>query len=127
MQNFIIDPKIFYWINVLGIMQTVAAIVGAVCLLAFIGFAIGWIYNAGEVESGYGYKSHVYDMKICKRWTIVTGIIGLILLTASIFIPGRTTSIEMLVAKTATFDNVNWSIQQVKEVIDYIVKALQSV
>lgn len=125
MQNFIIDPKIFYWINVLGIMQTVAAIVGAVCLSAFIGFAIGWIYNAGEVESGY--KSNVYYMKTCKRWTIVTGIIGLILLTASIFIPGRTTSIEMLVAKTATFDNVNWTVQQVKEVVDYIVKALQSV
>lgn len=125
MQNFIIDPKIFYWINVLGIMQTVAAVVGAVCLLAFIGLAIGWIYNAGEVESGY--NGNLFYMKTCKRWTIVTGIIGLILLTASIFIPGRTTSIEMLVAKTATFDNVNWTVQQVKEVVDYIVKALQSV
>ena len=125
MQNYIIDPRIFYWINVLGIMQTAAAIVGAVCLSAFIGFAIGWIYNEGEVKNGY--KRNVYYMKTCKRWTIMTGTIGLILLTASIFIPGRTTSIEMLVAKIATFDNVNWTVQQVKEVVDYIVKALQSV
>lgn len=125
MQNFIIDPKIFYWINVLGIMQTVTAVVGSVCLLAFIGFAIGWIYNAGEVESGF--ESNVYYMKTCKRWTIATGIIGLILLTASIFIPGRTTSIEMLVAKTATFDNVNWTVQQVKEMIDYIMQGIKSV
>lgn len=125
MQNYIIDPRIFYWINVLGIMQTVAAIVGAMCLGAFIGFAIGWIYNTGEVESGR--KCNVYYMKTCKRWAIATGIIGLILLTVSIFIPGRTTSIEMLIAKTATFDNVNWTVQQVKEVVDYIVKALQSV
>lgn len=125
MQNFIIDPKIFYWINVLGIMQTVAADVGAVCLTLFICLAIGWAYNTDEVKRGC--KSNVYYMKACKRWTIVTGIIGLILIIASIFIPGKTTSIEMLVARTATFDNVNWTVQQVKEVVDYIVKALQSV
>lgn len=125
MQNFIIDPKIFYWINVLDTVQIVFAGIGVTCLIAFAGCAIGWIYNACEAEKGY--KSNVYYMKACKRWTIVTGIIGLILLTASIFIPGRTTSIEMLVAKTATFDNVNWTVQQVKEVVDYIVKALQSV
>lgn len=125
MQNYIIDPRIFYWINVLDTVQIVFVGIGVTCLIAFVGFVIGWIYNAGEAE--WGYKSNIYYMKVCKRWTIVTGIIGLILLTASIFIPGRTTSIEMLVAKTATFDNVNWTVQQVKEVVDYIVKALQSV
>lgn len=125
MQNFIIDPIVFYWINVLDTVQIVFTGIGVTCLIAFVGCAIGWIYNACEAERGC--KSNVYYMKACKRWTIVTGIIGLILLTASIFIPGRTTSIEMLVAKTATFDNVNWTVQQVKEAVDYIAKALRSV
>jgi len=45
----------------------------------------------------------------------------------SIFIPGKTTSVEMLIAKTATFDNVNLSVQQIKDVVDYIVQAIKTI
>jgi len=125
MTNYIIDPQVFYWMNIFGIMQTVFAIFGVVFMAAFICLTIGYVYNSCEAKRGY--ESNLLYQKECKKWAIITGIIGLPLITVAIFIPGKTTSIEMLVAKTATFDNVNWTVQQVKEVVDYIVYALKSV
>lgn len=125
MTNYIIDPQVFYWMNIFGILQTVFAIFGGIFAAAFVGLTIGYVYNSWEVKQGY--ESNLLYKKECKKWAIITGIICLPLITAAIFIPGKTTSIEMLVAKTATFDNVNWTVQQVKEVVDYIVYALKSV
>lgn len=126
MQNSIIDPQVFYWINVLESIKHVTTFSGVLFAIGFVLLVIGWIYNAVEVERG-GYESNLLYMKTCKKWAIVTGAIDLILITASILIPGRTTSIEMLVAKTVTFDNVNWTVQQVKEVVDYIVQAIKGI
>ena len=125
MTNYIIDPQVFYWMNVLEILQIVFAIFGTIFAIAFVGLTMGWVYNSWEVKKGY--ESNLFYKKECKKWAIITGIIGFVLITASIFIPGKTASIEMLVAKTATFNNVNWTVQQVKEVVDYIVNALKSV
>lgn len=125
MENYAINPQVFYWINVLSVLQTALAIIGTVFATGFVCLAVAWVYNAIEVKKGY--ECNEAYMKVCKTWAIVTGIIGFILITASIFIPGRTTSIEILIAKTATFDNVNWTVQQVKDVVDYIITAIKSV
>lgn len=125
MTNYVIDPQIFYWINVLGILQTVSAVFGGACVVAFFGLVAGWIYNSCEIKHGYDYNL-VY-LKACRRWAIVAGIIGFVFVTASIFVPGRTTSIEMIIAKATTFDNVNWTVQQVKDVVDYIVQAIKGI
>lgn len=125
MENYVINPQVFYWINVLNILQTVFAVIGGVFATAFLCLVIGWIYNAMQAKTGY--EDNKDYMKVCKTWAIITGIIGLVLITASIFIPGRTTSIEMLIAKTATFDNVNWTVQQVKDMVNYIVHAIKSI
>ena len=53
--------------------------------------------------------------------------IGILLFLGFVFFPDKETSMQMLVAKTATFDNVNWTVAQVKEVIDYIVAAIKSI
>lgn len=144
--NYIIDPSVFYWINVLSVMQTVSEICGAVsiasCLLCF-GFFIAASLDVKkpdtplDVEDSYTmsryneeYKEYINNLSIKNRfrfWTILLLIIGIILILLAIFLPSKQTSIEMLVAKTATYDNVNWSVQQVKEVIDYIVKALKTI
>ena len=125
MTNYVIDPQVFYWMNVFGILQTVLAIFGGACVVAFFCLVAGWIYNSCEVKQGYA--QNLFYLKAYKRWSIVAGIVGFILVTASIFIPGRITSIEMIIAKAATFDNVNWTVQQVKDVVDYIVQAIKSI
>ena len=125
MENYVINPQVFYWINVLSILQTLFAIIGGVLATVFICLVIEWVYNAVQAKNGY--EDNEDYMKVCKTWAIVTGIVGFVLITASVFIPGRTTSIEMLIAKTATFDNVNWTVQQVKDIVDYIITAIKSI
>lgn len=125
MSNHIIDPQIFYWMNVFESLQFVLAIIGSIFVIAFLGLIFGWIYNQGNITAGY--KESVRYATLCKRWAIVSGLCGFIMIAASIFIPGKTTSVEMLVAKTATIDNVNWTVQQVKDVVDYIVQAIKRI
>lgn len=125
MANYVIDPKVFYWMNVLGIVQTILGVLGGVCAAAFAFLLIGWIYNSLEVKRGC--EINLFFLKEFRKWAIITGIVGFVLGTAAIFIPGRTTSIEMMIAKAATFDNVNWTVQQVKDVVDYIVRAIKGI
>ena len=144
MNNYIIDPAVFYWMNVLSVVQTAFAVIGGfilACGLILAGIYIFNLYNSYKPEEPEDEKNE-YDMRRYKReqkryedeikhdriirnWMIVAFITGLVLIILSIFIPSKQTSIEMLVARTATFDNVNWSVQQVKEIVDYIVNALK--
>lgn len=125
MENYIINPQVFYWINVIGILQTIFAVIGTFSAIGFVALLIAWIYNAIEVKKDY--KSNEPYRKVCKIWAIITGIIAFVMITAAIFLPGKTTSIEMLIAKTVTYDNVNWTVQQVKDIVDYIINAIKSI
>lgn len=143
MTNYIIDPAVFYWINVLSIIQTVCAVIGGFTLTGFVTlFVVYAIKRYGLSEPDKPDEDDSYEMKIYERYLkdyedernnlqrirkymMTALIVGGLLVVLSIFIPGKQTSVEMLVAKTATFDNVNWTVQQVKEIIDYIVNALK--
>ena len=130
--NYIIDPSVFYWINVMSLIQTICGITGGFILAAALACLIGCIYNTCEIEVGKRteridyYKENIGYLAAFKKWLIITSIVGSILVLASVFIPGKSTSIEMLVANTATFDTVNWTVQQVKEAVDYIVSAISA-
>ena len=131
MNNYIIDPSVFYWVNVFGSLQIVFAIFGTILTLSGIGFLIGWFMYHNE-KSYYDTESEYYirakrNEKWCKRWAMALLIIGIPLILVSIFIPSKQTGIEMMVAKTVTFENVDWTVAQVKEIIDYIVSALNGV
>ena len=144
--NYIIHPSVFYWINVLSIIQTVLAVFGAFVLTGSLCLTVSYIYKRltlsepdkmPEEHSQYDieryqryqkdYDEDVKRIRMIRRWMIATAAIGLIMIIACIFIPSRQTSVEMLVARTATFDNLNWTVEQVKEIIDYIVNALKEV
>ena len=145
MSNYIIDPSVFYWMNVLSVLQTVLAVIGWLLMIAGIGCGIAYVSKKvllGPAPHDPGKNAHYYDREryenrlreyedetkniwYLRRWMIATLIIGAIIVAASIFLPSKQTSIEMLVARTATFENVDWSVQQVKEIIDYIVTALK--
>ena len=128
MNNYIIDPAVFYWINVLATLQTLFAIVGAFLSVAGIVFeAIDHKWDAKAAE--YVEVIDHYQTAIAKtllKWAKITSVLGIIFVIASIFIPGKVTSIEMLVARTATFDNVNMTVDGIKELVDYIINAIKS-
>ena len=145
MNNYIIDPSVFYWINVFSIIQTVLAVFGGIVIAGSIGLAITYIYKTYGLRkpeepdrdrcSHYDVDRYNRCMKeyeeekeyiaAIRKWLVVTAVTGAVLCAISIFIPSKQTSVEMLVARTATFDNMNWTIDQVKEIVDYIIKALK--
>jgi len=146
MNNYIIDPSVFYWVNVFGCLQVVFAVIGAFVMTGCICLAVAYVmqrFNLEEPEEPEqdanrydiqryqrhlkSYEDDLNHVAMIRKWMIVSAVIGGVLIVSSIFIPSKQTSVEMLVARTATFDNVNWTVQQVKEVIDYIIGALKGV
>lgn len=128
--NYFIDPSVFYWINVLAGAQTLFGILGGITLVAGISFIIGAIYNKYQIiywEEGKSSNSHKKYLKTCTHGAWICMTIGILLSLGCVLLPDKETSMQMLVAKTATFDNVNWTVAQVKEVIDYIVTAIKSI
>ena len=144
MNKYIIDPAVFYWMNVMSFIQTAFAVIGGFILagsLILAGIYIYEVFSTRKPEEPEN-KEDTYEMKcykrvkkryeddikhnrIIKKWMIASIATGLIMIIVSVFIPSKQTSVEMLVARTATFENVNWSVQQVKEIVDYIVGALK--
>lgn len=144
MNNYIINPSVFYWINVMSILQTMLAVIGGFILTGSIALAVTYIYkryslsmpdkpedatNRYEVDRYRrymkDYEEDVEHIGMIRKWLVATTIIGAVLVLAAVFIPGKAASVEMMVARTATFENVDWTVQQVKEIIDYIVSALK--
>lgn len=125
MNNYIISPSVFYWMNVLAGMRTVFMVVGSIFAITGVILMIIWII---EVFDSYRpNEEDIKKMKSIRMWMIICYALAMVFIIAGMFIPTKDTSIEMLVARTATFENVDWTVQQVKEVIDYIIKALKEV
>lgn len=145
MNNYIINPAVFYWINVFDTLKTICGVIGGLLLAGFLVLFVLWAYKKWDLrpeprkpennEDRYAMRDYQREMDdyqqdlgcivTLRKYMLMTMIIGGLLVTISIFIPGKQTSIEMLIARTATFDNVDWTVQQVKEVVDYIVNALK--
>lgn len=124
--NYIINPAIFYWINVLDSISTVlvgALIIGGIGIIAIATLAI-CCYSAGK-----DYKRDDSDWKtflgLSKAMKILIPCYVLIILIA-IFIPDKTTCYQILVAKYATIENTNLTIEALKSAVDYIVEAIGS-
>ena len=122
--NYIIDPSVFYWIHALSDLKTLSIVLAVFLIMGAAVAVCCWIYNYFEFVDCELNRYKRYYM-LSRRLTFILGIPGFLCLLAAIFLPDVQTSIEMLVARTATYDNVSWTVDQVKEVIDYIVKALQ--
>ena len=143
MTNYIIDPEVFYWMNVLSAVRIVMIVIASFVLIGFICLIVTYIWQRSglnrpeEPEEGNEYDKRRYQRQMkeyvqekeyieaIRKWMIATAVIGVIFGIIAIFIPSKQTSIEMLVARTATFENVDWTVAQVKEIVDYIVNTLK--
>ena len=114
--TYLIDPKVFYWINVLdtlGSVMAVCAILGGIA--SIIVWITYWTYCEDE------------DKDFLKGLRITVLVVTVVGIVASVFIPNRETLIAMLVAKTATVENIGWSVDTLKEAVDYIVEAIAKI
>lgn len=121
MSDTIINPMDIYWIGTLDAVDIFSLVLAVLNGLAFVGLVCGVIYNA-DMMTRCDNNNRYYG--ICKAWAIVCGILFLVFAMAAIFIPGKTTMIEMMIAKYATHENVKLTTDSIKEIVDYIINAM---
>lgn len=111
--TYMISPMWFYWIsvinNVIVAFQLVAFISGIalLCCILFI------IFTECEEEK----KNFISIIKLIVP-VFVISVLGIIL------IPTREVLIEMQVAKFATTENAQWTLDAIKSAVDYIIQAI---
>lgn len=117
--NYIINPAVFYWMSVFDGLKLVTAIFFVIGCASIVSTFIIWAVNA----------DFDYDDPDAKRWfkffkisIAITAATSIVLIA----IPSKNTMIQMLVAKYATYDNANWTMESLKSAVDYIVEAIKS-
>ena len=112
MNEYLINPSWFYWVNVAdslrGLFIVFTILSGVVILVSFL-FLI----------------EDLVEFKHQKKILIIGGILALICILGIIFMPAKETLIEIEVARLATKDNINWTVESVKGIIDYVIGAIK--
>ena len=124
MSNYIIDPSIFYWMKVLNTVHILSCVFFSFGVIAVIVGIICYTVSMYDYHT-YPHLRDNYEL-LAKNWkkvAIISGIISVICGILMIFLPNKTVIIEMLITKTITFENIQFTIKEIKEVVDYIVEA----
>lgn len=109
MNEYIINPAVFYLCNTLDTLK-ILCIIASVFLAIATGIAfVG--YCDGSLET------NVAPKKLCT--------ITIICLVLAIFIPSQTTIIEMTVASLATKGNVELTVDALKDLIQFVAETLK--
>lgn len=115
--NYIINPMWFYWINVVDMLRFIVSIAIFISTATILVAAIIAVVNSDWKDDGE-YKLAV---KVFKR----TIILLIILCIVFIFLPSKSTLIEMQIARYATQKNAELTIDAIKSAVDYIVQAIK--
>lgn len=116
---YIINPMTFYWLSVLDALR------GAFLVVSILGGAGSVVLPIIYLADSWGWDD---DDK--KMWVKIVAVVLPIFFASVlcvIFIPSKQTMIEMLVAKFATTENAEWTVDALKSAVDYIVEAMKSV
>ena len=114
--NYIINPMWFYWIQVCDFFKNATGFIGlflgifAALLLCII------VFDMWKEE----------NIPLAKSRLRLLSILTILFCLASAFIPSRDTLIEMQVAKYATNENAEWTVETIKSTVDYVVEAIKS-
>ena len=115
--DYIINPMWIYWINVLNGLKILSIALTGIAIGCTLIMGIIWISTSLSDEEE---KSVLKSLKIF--FFCALGFV-----TIAIFIPSKETMIEMLVARFATHSNIALGVEQVKEIVDYIITTLNAV
>lgn len=116
--NYIINPMIFYWMSVIDNIKTICVVLFILSTLGFVFCFVFYVDDLWIEEDG---------RRKCKNGSIIFAILTALFALGIIFIPSKTTMTEMLIAKYLTVENAEWTVENIKSVVDYIVNAIQLV
>ena len=125
MSGPIINPAIFYWIGVSSAAQTffVVAVGTAICVLIVAAIIISMEASLAK-SFPRGSEENIRVVNSWKKifkYSVITIISGSLL---CVFIPTKETLLSILVAKYLTYENATWTLESVKEAVNYIINAV---
>lgn len=112
MNGYIINPMWFYWIGIADAIKCTMCIIAALLLVI-----AGTCFDIFIDE----------EPKLCKKIIPKIAVAGMTCLIIALFVPSKETLIEMQIAKYATWENAEWTINAIKDAVDYIVDAIGSI
>lgn len=107
---YYINPIWFYFIGLCDDIIEIATIISVFCLL---GVFVGYVLRLT------GFEEEIEGKKIPIK---LFAIIGAISIAISLIVPNSTTVKEMMIASVVTHENVDATIEDVKELIDYTIE-----
>ena len=125
--NYIINPSWFYW---LGVVNSMRGFMLAAFIVAIIIVGVALIVIPVNVKLIQDYPSISDDeRKVVRFFTKALKVsIGVFIVAGLflVFVPSKETLIEMMIAKQATYENATWTVDALKNAVDYVVQAIQS-
>jgi len=118
--TYIINPSWVYWLNVLN---TVHIIAGIIAVLSGIGSAV-LVFGLMLMYDDYvGTDTYTQLRRAAKIFFIIF----IITVLGAIFIPSSETMLTMKMTELATKENIQYTSEQLKELIDYIIMAVKTI
>ena len=127
--NYIINPYIFYWMSVLDYLKGISLIIAVLSGVALVIVLVWYFLTYYDLDT-YGGELDEDDeamLKPIRKLAITSSAVLIISTLTVIFVPSKNTLIEMLIARLATVENANWTVESLKSVVDYIVEAFKAV
>ena len=125
--NYIINPSWFYW---LGVVNSMRGFMLAAFIVAIIVIGVALIVIPVNVKLIQDYPSISDDERKVVRFFTRALKVAIGVCVASglflVFVPSKETLIEMMIAKQATYENATWTVDALKNAVDYVVQAIQS-
>lgn len=113
MNEYIISPAWFYWVNIVNSIEIIMIMLTIISLMA----TLFMTFMSLDDEDN---ESKRYE-KIALKMLIIS----ITCMVIAIFIPTKETLIEMQIAKYATWENTEWTVSAIKDVVDYIIDAIK--
>lgn len=119
----IINPRIFYLIDILSNLKGVSRFATFITVLALIIIVIITAYFKVQ-DSCHGSEDNIEVIEILTRFFKKLLIVACIAISVFIVTPSEETMYKMLVAQNVTYENVDKAQEEIKETVDYIFKKL---
>lgn len=110
-------------------IESVLLAIGVLLIIGDFAFLISIFANGGGFDSCWNGNEYAISENGKKQKNILITIIviSLVIFTLLAFIPSRETLIAMQVKELATLENYNWTVEQLKGLVDYIVEAINKI
>ena len=117
----IIDPMYFYKLRVFDLLSQSALIAAIISMLVCAVLSLAGTFEIIDNQKyGPDDKDYINGRKMIKAG-IIAGIVMIGCWILHILLPDKETLLEMQIAKLATVENAEWTMDKIKEAVDYIV------